>query len=203
MLGVSPPFLIIFASASASAGPKAGGPNAKPQSVTCNRQTDTHIKFILTNILIFSALAIFSQGRADKTKFGFHFLPLPHVGYVWQDLNCREFGVRTLIFSIGHESFSLICDGLLFQRNVTYLAPQIKIRYYRPVKKIQEKFGPVASISFWTTSVEGQRHSYLTPEIGIAFNRSANLTYGYNFRLVDASAQFISGHRIALRLIVF
>jgi hypothetical protein len=91
-------------------------------------------------------------------------------------------------------------NAIVFKQNVTYFSPELKARYFTPLRK---SFGLVASPSYWTSKVKGNREHRLTPECGLSYAHLINVTYGYNFPISEYRLPFISEHRISILFTVF
>ena len=102
-----------------------------------------------------------------------------------------------------HENFSLIGGVYLFKSKVTYVAPQISIRYFRPLE-IKGKGGQVGifiSTHYWRTNIMNSSENIFTQELGFSIY-GLNVSYGYNIFLNKEPLTF-SKHRIALRFMAF
>ena len=98
------------------------------------------------------------------------------------------------------ENISLFIGGQLSKHNsVTYLNPFVTLRY---LGFTYGSFSPVVSVSYNYRIVGGLMSNTVTPEIGININSILNLKYGYNIFL-DNQFNWISNHRLALRLMLF
>lgn len=137
----------------------------------------------------------------SKWAYAPKFSLITSFGYNWQGINTYEVGLRLLPFAKDHQNVSIILNALLFQHGAMYIAPEIMLRYFRPIPLNKEHPAITFSCSYWSSKVLGNQEKTLTPEIGLSIYTLYNVSYGYNIPLTNLEQSFISRNRIALRLI--
>ena len=164
-------------------------------------------KIVLALLLYIPSITLSQSLTTVKWKFCVPKQTItPYSGYDWQGLNTFELGLKLLKFKKGHdENISLIGSGIIFKQNNTlYLAPNLKLRYYKPLNSnYSKRIAGIASLSLWRNEVLNIEDIRFTPEIGIGFLGLFDFTYGYNFSLSKYQQDFFSPHRISIHLTVF
>jgi hypothetical protein len=156
-------------------------------------------------MLLFACVSLLSQAQSDEAKWKYfpYYHYVPNLGYAWQGINTYEAGLRLLPFTTdGTHTITLIGNGIFFKRNdITYVSPELMLRYNKPLKHIFHGHIVVSSVcSYWTTKVLGEREHRITPELGFSIGILA-VTYGYNIPISETELPFFSRHRVAVRLL--
>lgn len=142
--------------------------------------------------------------KNSKWKYYPEMSTRPHFGYARQGINTFDAGLRLLTFGV-HENISLMGNAIVFKQNATYVSPEVKIRYVKPLKtkKYPGLLSVAFSVSYWTSEVHSIREHRITPEISVGFFQYFHLCYGYNIPISTEKLLLISPHRFAIRFISF
>ncbi len=161
-------------------------------------------KIAFLYLFLFLSCSVLAQSDSSNWKLKINDCRLSN-GYIYQKEHLYEVGFKVDYINENKrfhtaENISLILGGQITRHNkTTYLNPFGTIRYLGPFSK---RIGGVLALSYSYGKELSQRLNTLTPELGININGVATISYGYNVCL-DERFEYISKHRMAIRLMLF